>query len=163
MVLVHLVAEWQHEAAQTRKLLEAIPKDKLSWKPHPKSYSVGELGTHIATIGKWGVITAAEPSYNIQLGERFAEPVKDKEELLHRFDEHSKAFREALEKLGDEDLAEPWELRAGGRAVFTLPRGAVFRSFIFSHLIHHRGQLSVYLRLLDVPVPGVYGPSADER
>lgn len=161
MAVAHLLAEWQHEAALTRKMLAAVPADKLDWKPHSKSNSLGGLATHITQIPWWGVITFDQDHFDFR-PEDVAKPVTSSDELLARFDDFSAQFTSRLEDTEDVDLAKPWTFKAGGREVFTLPRGGVLRSFILSHLIHHRGQLSVYLRMLDVPVPGMYGPSADE-
>ena len=161
-----LVAELQHEAKVTRSLLARVPDDKASWKPHTKSMSLGELAIHLANIESYGVAVATKPELNFQaLGGTGVTNVKwtSRDEALELFDRNVEAALSAVSALSDQRLREPWTLRFGDHVVFTLPRVAVWRSFVMSHQIHHRGQVSVYLRLNDVPVPPIYGPSADER
>lgn len=161
-----LAAELQHEARVTRSLIARVPDDKASWKPHTKSMSLGELAIHLANIESYGVAVATKPELNFQqLDGSGITNVKwsSRDEALQIFDRNVEAALRAVSALPDPRLREPWTLRFGDHVVFTLPRVAAWRSFVMSHQIHHRGQLSVYLRLNDVPVPPIYGPSADER
>ena len=160
-----LLPEFDHEMANTRKSLERVPEDKLDWKPHTKSMTLGHLAGHLAEIPTWGATTVNEGSFDIAPPDGPAhEPFKAKSvaEALERFDKNVADARAAIEGASDETLLRPWSLLHGGNTVFTLPRIAVLRSFVMSHSIHHRAQLGVYLRLNDVPVPSIYGPSADE-
>ena len=161
-----LAAELKHEAGTTRRLIERVPDDKASWKPHAKSMSLGELAIHLANIESYGVAVATKPELNFaDLDGSGITNVKwtARDEALALFDRNVEATLRAVSALPDPRLREPWTLRAGDHVVFTLPRVAAWRSFVMSHQIHHRGQLSVYLRLNDVPVPPIYGPSADEQ
>jgi uncharacterized damage-inducible protein DinB len=160
-----LLPEFDIEMATTRKCLARIPKDKFSFKPHPKSFDMGALAVHIATTLDWGVTTIESDSFDYapEGGAPYVPPVaKDNAELLAMFDSASAKFRAALAVAKDDALMAPWSLLAGGKTIFTMPRVAVLRGMIFNHIVHHRGQLSVYLRLCDIPVPAIYGPSADE-
>jgi uncharacterized damage-inducible protein DinB len=160
-----LLPEFDHETANTRKTLERVPEDKFDWKPHKKSFAMGPLATHLATIPSWMSMTMARDSIDIApVGEppRRVEPATSRAELLERFDTNVADARAALEGASDEVMLKPWTLLSGGKTIFTVPRIAAIRSFVMSHSIHHRAQLGVYLRLNDVPVPSIYGPSADE-
>jgi uncharacterized damage-inducible protein DinB len=161
-----LAAELEHEARLTRNLLARVPDDKASWKPHPKSMSLGELAIHLANIESYGVPVATKPELDFRAPDgvgvtRAAWTSRD--EMLALFDRNVEASLRAVAALPDPRLREPWTLRAGESVVFTLPRIAAWRTFVMSHQIHHRGQLSVYLRLNDIPVPSIYGRSADEK
>jgi uncharacterized damage-inducible protein DinB len=156
-----LLAEYDHEIATTRRLLERIPDDHLAWKPHPKSWTLGELATHISHLPEWGLTILNDSSYDIANGPPRLAAHGSRAQLLEHFDQVTARTRAALDRTDAEYLGT-WTLKRGGQEVFTMPRIATLRSFVFSHLIHHRGQLSVYLRLNDVPVPAIYGPSADE-
>jgi uncharacterized damage-inducible protein DinB len=160
-----LLPEFDHEMGNTRKTLERVPEDKFGWKPHEKSFSMGHLATHLATLPSWAAITIEKDAIDIAPeGEPppKAEPAKSRAELLEKFDHNVAAARAALAGASDEVFMKPWTLLSGGKTIFTLPRIAAIRSFVMSHNIHHRAQLGVYLRLNDVPVPSIYGPSADE-
>ncbi len=160
-----LLPEFDHEMANTRKSLERVPEDKLDWKPHTKSMTLGHLAGHLAEIPTWGTTMFNKESFDMAPTDGPAyEPFKAKSvvEALERFDKNVADARAAIEGASDETLLRPWSLLHGGNTVFTLPRIAVLRSFVMSHSIHHRAQLGVYLRLNDVPVPAIYGPSADE-
>jgi uncharacterized damage-inducible protein DinB len=160
-----LLPEFDQEMVNTRKCLERIPTDKFSYKPHPKSFDMSSLAIHIATVCDWGVIILQGDDFDYAPvgGEPYKPPVaKDNAALLAMFDKGAKEFRAALAATEDATFMRPWTLLGGGKSVFTMPKVAVIRSMIFNHIVHHRGQLTVYLRLNDVPVPGVYGPSADE-
>jgi uncharacterized damage-inducible protein DinB len=161
-----LAAELKHEAGTTRRLIERVPDEKASWKPHAKSMSLGELAIHLANIESYGVAVATKPELNfaaLQGSGITNAKWTSRDEALAQFDRNVEAALQAVSALPDPRLREPWTLRAGDHVVFTLPRVAAWRTFVMSHQIHHRGQLSVYLRLNDVPVPPIYGPSADEQ
>lgn len=160
-----LLAEFDHEMANTRKTLERVPEGKFDWKPHEKSMAMGGLATHLANIPSWGVIAIEKESFD--MAPPGAPPprmqmARSRREVLELFDKNASAARAAIAGASDEQLKQPWSLLSGGNTVFTLPRIAVLRSMVMSHGIHHRGQLTVYLRLNDIPVPAIYGPSADE-
>lgn len=160
-----LLPELDQELATTRKCLARIPDDKFSYKPHPKSFEMGALAVHIATMLDWGVVTLQSDSFDYAPvgGEPYVPPVaKTNAELLAMFDKAGAAFRAALATTENDAMMKPWSLQGGGVTMFTMPKVAVIRGMIFNHIIHHRGQLSVYLRLCDIPVPAIYGPSADE-
>jgi len=156
-----LLVEFDHEMGTTRKLLERLADERLSWKPHPKSMSLGGLATHLAHIPSWGSVILNEPFFDLAASPPNVEEKKSRGEILAGFDECRMRARAALDKT-DAELIVPWSLRRGIHEMFSLPRAAAFRTFVLYHSVHHRGQLSVYLRLNDVPVPAMYGPSADE-
>jgi uncharacterized damage-inducible protein DinB len=156
-----LLPEFDHEMTTTRKLLERVPDGKLEWKPHAKSMSLGALATHVATIPHWGEITLTQSEIDLG-GAGTAELVRSRTELLARFDKNVAATRSALLGKSDAELMAPWSLKNNGHTMFTMPKAVVWRSFVMNHVIHHRAQLSVYLRMHDVPLPAMYGPSADE-
>lgn len=158
-----LIAELKHESSLTKKMLERVPLDKKDWKPHEKSMSLGRLATHVAEIPHWisRIITIDDFDF---LAQGFSSHVaSSQEELLKIFnDKLSKAIAD-LESTDDESFDKTWTVRRGEQVIYQLKKKVAIRSWGFSHLVHHRGQLSVYLRLLDVAVPGMYGPSADEK
>ena len=156
-----LLAEYDHEIATTRKLLERLPDDKLSWKPHEKSMSLGGLATHLSNIASWGGTILNEPFFDLAAAPPNLAEQTSRDAILAAFDETRKRTRAWMDK-SDPEYSSMWSLRRGGQEMFSVPRVAAFRSFVLHHIIHHRGQLSVYLRLNDVPVPAIYGPSADE-
>ena len=156
-----LMPEFDHEMASTRKVLDRLPEDRFDWKPHPKSFSLGELGTHVATLPIWGTETLLRSEIDIGNTPRTA-AIASKSAMLATFDRNVADARAALTGKTDAELAAMWSLKRNGKTVFSMPKTTVLRSFVMSHLIHHRAQLTVYLRLLDVPVPSLYGPSADE-
>jgi uncharacterized damage-inducible protein DinB len=158
-----LLAELAQEAASTRRVLERVPEQRLSWKPHPKSMSLGQLALHVATIpGGVSAILDAD-GFDAATADFSQKPAASREELLEALEANVAKARGFLERLDAKRAAAPWRLSRGGREIFTVPRGGAVRSILFNHWYHHRGQLSVYLRLLDVPVPAVYGNSADEN
>ena len=159
-----LLPEFDHEMENTRKMLAAVPGDRLDFKPHPKSFNLKDLATHIATLPGWAVSTVEQPEFDFAPdGKPYSPPVLNStQELLETFDQGVAKARAALAGVTDEALQQPWSLLQTGKVLFTMPRIAVIRSFVLNHTIHHRAQLSVYLRLLDQKVPGMYGPSADE-
>jgi len=156
-----LLPEFEHEMANTRKSLERIPDGKFDWKPHAKSMTLGGLATHLATITHWADAIVGQPSFDVATAP--PQPsLKTRKEILDTFDQSTATARKAISGATDEQLMQPWSLTKGGTPIFTLPRIAVLRSFILNHTIHHRAQLGVYLRLNDIAVPSIYGPSADE-
>jgi len=160
-----LLPEVDQELANTRKCLERVPSDKFNFKPPPKSFDLGSLAVHIATVPEWGVTTLNTETFDYQPpgAEPYKPPVaKDTAELLAMFDKGAKEFRAALAAADDAALSKNWQFLGGGTPIFTMPRVAVIRGMILNHMIHHRGQLTVYLRLNDIPVPATYGPTADE-
>jgi len=156
-----LLPEYDHEISTTRRLLERVPEDRLDWKPHPKSYSLGQLAQHVATIPMWGEMTVKRSELDLGSTGTIA-PVTTRAGLLAMFEANAAGTRAALAGSSDAEMMAPWTLKNSGQTVFSMPRVAVWRSFVMSHLIHHRGQLSVYLRMNDQPLPSIYGPSADE-
>jgi uncharacterized damage-inducible protein DinB len=156
-----LLPEFDQEMANTRKTLERVPDDKLGWKPHEKSGTMGWLANHVATLPRMAVFAIEQDSIDVATVPR-PSPVTTRQELLGTFDKHVAAARAAIAGASDERLLKPWSLLLSGRTIFTLPRNAVLRSFFMNHSIHHRAQLGVYLRLNNIPVPAIYGPSADE-
>ena len=160
-----LLPEFDYEMASTRKTLERVPEDRFDWKPHEKSMPMGGLATHLANIPTWAVHAIKKDSIDIApVGEPppRAEPATSRAEILERFDKAVADAREAILGASDEQIMQPWSLLSAGKTVMTLPRVAVLRSFVMNHTIHHRAQLGVYLRLNDIAVPSIYGPSADE-
>jgi uncharacterized damage-inducible protein DinB len=160
-----LLPEFDQEMASTRKTLERIPIDKPDWKPHEKSMPMGRLAIHVATLPGWAVETIDRDSLDIAPvgGPPFQIPIANSQkELLALFDQNAANGRAAIAKASDEHLLKPWSLLTGGKTIFTFPRTAVLRGMVMNHLIHHRAQLGVYLRLNNIPVPALYGPSADE-
>jgi uncharacterized damage-inducible protein DinB len=160
-----LLPELDQEMAGTRKTLERIPEDKFEWRPHLKSFTMIALATHITSMLGWGAMTLKQDSFDFAPpdGEHYKEePAESVAALLATFDKNYAEFRDALAGASDETLMKEWSLLGGGQVIFTKPRIACLRGDILNHLIHHRAQLGVYLRLNDAPVPALYGPSADE-
>ena len=150
----------------TGTVLERVPGDPADWKPHAKSHSLGDLGLHIANLIHWTsrTLEATELDLDPPGGPGWTPPkFESVAATLAVFDHNAAAARAALAKASDADMLVPWSLKSGGHVIFTMPRVACLRSFVMNHLIHHRGQLTVYLRLCDVPLPSVYGPTADEN
>ena len=151
--------ELEKEMATTRRLLERVPTEKGRWKPHEKSFSLGHLAQLVATMPGWITGALREDFMDLAGGPGYS--YQETDTLLEWFDRAVAGARAAVAETGDEGLGEPWSLRSGDHVIFTAPRGEVVRENL-NHLIHHRGQLSVYLRLLDIPLPSIYGPTADE-
>lgn len=145
----------------TRRLLERLPDDKLSWKPHGKSMSLAALATHLSHIPHWGEIILTSAAFDLADAPPTPDDAASRADVIAAFDATSKKTRALMDQT-DAEYQSLWTLKRGGYQVFSVPRMAAFRSFVIHHVIHHRGQLSVYLRLNDVPVPAIYGPSADE-
>jgi uncharacterized damage-inducible protein DinB len=157
-----LASELKQEAATTRRLLERVPEDRLEWKPHEKSMSLGRLAGHVAELPSLlGAVLAAD-ELDFASGKYQPFNATSVAEILERFDRNIAEGVEGLRGLDDARAFEKWRLRSGDRVIADAPRAAIVRGLVFNHVIHHRGQLSVYLRLLDVPLPSVYGPTADE-
>jgi uncharacterized damage-inducible protein DinB len=157
-----LLQELEHEAQTTRRVLERVPNDKLTWKPHPKSMTLGQLAFHIATV-PGGVAELAASGDSAQVPQ-FSQPTANSTaELLSALDESIAKAKKVLGGMDDERIMATWRMMRGDQEVFALPRIALLRSIMLNHWYHHRGQLSVYLRELDVPIPSIYGPSADEN
>jgi uncharacterized damage-inducible protein DinB len=152
--------EFDQEMATTRRLLERVPSEKGKWKPHERSFPLGHLAQLVASMPGW--ITNALTETSLDLAAQSGYSYEKTEKLLGVFDRNVKEARDAIASSSDADFEVPWSLKYGGKVIFTLPRAAVVRQNI-SHLVHHRGQLTVYLRLLDIPIPSIYGPTADEK
>lgn len=160
-----ILTEFDNEMAGTRKTLERVPDDRLDWKPHAKSTTMGGLATHLANLPTWAVHTLKRDSLDIApVGQPplRVEPARSRQEVLERFDKAVEDARAAINEASNEELMQPWSLLSGGKTVMTLPRLGVLRGLVMNHTIHHRAQLGVYLRLNEIPVPSIYGPSADE-
>lgn len=160
-----LLPEFDQEMANTRKTLERVPLNRFDWKPHEKSMAMGGLATHLSNIPTWAVFTIDQDSLDLAPGGVSQPPTelaKSEEELLATFDTNVAKARTAIAGAADPDFFKPWSLMSNGNTIMTLPKIAVLRSFVMNHLIHHRAQLGVYLRLNDIAVPSIYGPSADE-
>jgi uncharacterized damage-inducible protein DinB len=160
-----ILPEFDQEMANTRKVLERIPDDKLDWRPHPKSNTIGWNANHVADLVNWLVQTLTRPSLDVApvSGEPYQFPkLTSRREILDLFDRNVAAARAAITAIKDEDMARMWGLLRAGKPIFTMPRAAVVRGVVLNHLIHHRAHLCVYLRLNDIPVPGMYGPSGDD-
>jgi len=159
-----LLAEFDQEMKGTRAELERLPEQDAAWKPHPKSFSLGDLAMHVANLPFWTAMTLVATEFDLHPpggAEWKTPPFTTTAALLAFFDGNVAQARAALLAAKDADLAVPWSLKDAGQVHFTQPRGQVLRSFCFSHLVHHRAQLGVYLRLRDVPLPFLYGPTAD--
>lgn len=155
---------FDHLVQGTRAHLAAIPEDRLGWRPHEKSWTLGELASHIANLPSWTVATLGQDELDLAPadGAPPRAPVHESvAALLEAFDQSTSAARAAIEAASDEEFGKPWTLLIGGEARFSLPKVAVLRAFVMDHLIHHRGQLTVYLRLCDAPVNQTFGPTAD--
>ena len=161
-----LMPEFDQEMAGARKVLERVPEDKLEWKPDPKSMSMGRLAQHVAELAGWGKETMTKTELDLDpegKGFKPPPPPTSRQELLDLLDKNVAASRPVIAGASDSDFMTPWSLLITKRVMMTMPRIAVMRNFVMNHMIHHRAQLTVYLRLTGVPVPGLYGPSADEK
>jgi uncharacterized damage-inducible protein DinB len=159
-----LLPEFDREIATTRRLLDRLPDGRLTWQPHPKSMTLAALSEHLGTLGVWGRLTLQQPAVDLEAMTRPPDyqPLASKATILVHFDTEMASARAALVGKSDAELMAPWTLRRGTHEFFTMPKASCWRTFVMNHLIHHRGQLSVYLRELDVALPSIYGPSADE-
>ena len=157
-----LIAEMEHEAKTTRTCLERVPADKFDWKPHEKSMEFGKLAAHIAEMFGWTPATLQQSELDFSKMDYKPFAPKTTDDLLEFFDKTVAEAIDVLRNTGDEVFLEDWTMRNGEQVYFTMPKAVVMRSFVMNHIVHHRGQLSVYLRLNDIAVPAIYGPSADE-
>ncbi|MBI1874432.1 MAG: DinB family protein [Acidobacteria bacterium] len=162
-----LLPEFDHEMGTTRRLLERLPEDKLSWQPHPKSWNLGQLASHLVNIPLWSQTILNESSFDLASRDESPEAqqsrtVSSRQHALQLLDENVARTRASLASKSDAELLAIWTLTRAGQEIMTVPRIAAFRSFVLNHLIHHRGQFSVYLRMNNVPLPPIYGPTADE-
>jgi uncharacterized damage-inducible protein DinB len=158
-----LIAEFEREAQTTRRHLERLPGDKLDWRPHEKSYTASALASHIVECVSWADSIFNQDELDIDLETYKPYQAASATELLKTFDDNVAACKQVLAGVADATLDQPWGLKVNGQLQLERPKAEVFRDFILSHIIHHRGQFTVYLRLLNVPVPGSYGPTADEQ
>jgi uncharacterized damage-inducible protein DinB len=157
-----LVDELVQEGATTRRLLQRVPQEQFAWKPHAKAKSLGQLATHIASVQ--GNLATMLQGSSAEAGSAGAEVVPaTTDELLAHFDANLEKAKTMLSKIADDDLPSKWSMTREGKTMITMPKIAVIRTIILNHIYHHRGQLSTYLRILDVPLPSIYGPTADER
>lgn len=155
-----LLPEFDQEMATTRRVLERVPDDRPDWKPHPRSFSIAHLAQLLTMMPDWIAQALLSTELDLAKGEGYSN--QPTAALLAKFDENVRRAREAIVAAEDADYSVPWSLKLNGNVIFTLPRAVIVRQNI-SHLSHHRGQMSVYLRLLDIPVPSIYGPTADEQ
>ena len=161
-----LLPEFDQEMANTRKVLDRCPEEKYGWKPHAKSSTMGALATHVANMIGWAVDTMKKDSFDDAppgAPPYKEDPVTSHKQLMERFDKNTENARAAIDAATDPQFMAPWSLLMAGQTIFTMPRIACVRTMIMNHIIHHRAQLTVYLRLNDVAVPALYGPSADEQ
>ena len=160
-----LLPEYDHELATTRRVLERVPEADFAWAPHSRSMTLGQLAGHVANIPFWCSATLDAPFYDLRTNapEAKLDAPPSRDVLLKEFDRKVAAARASLAKVTDAEMMAPWSLKDGDHEIFTMPRVTAVRSFVMNHLIHHRGQLTVYLRLRDVPLPPIYGPTADEQ
>jgi uncharacterized damage-inducible protein DinB len=160
-----LLPEFDHEMATTRRLLERVPEAEYGWKPHEKSMTLGQLAFHVAFLPEWCTVTLAGTEFDLEAGGEDLRPraPQSTSQLLEMLDSRVARARGRLTAATDADLLAPWTLKKGSQQIFTMPRVSAIRSFVMNHLIHHRGQLSVYLRMQNVPLPPIYGPTADEQ
>jgi len=158
-----LLMEFDREASTTRKLLERLPDEKLSWAPHPRSSTLAQLAKHLASLPDWAAGALLGDGFDLGTAPSPGEPPKSTAEIVDAFDRNVGKAKAALARLDDARASAAWTLSMNGRTLVQMPRVAFVRTLLLNHSVHHRGQLSVYLRLLDVPVPPMYGPTADEN
>ena len=161
MTIEELIQEFEAEARTTRRVLERVPSDKLAWTPHAKSMSLGKLAMHLATAP--GAISGWPVADQFEFSGDPTPPPTSTDQIVAAHDKGLEQVKANLQKIGDAGLGASWTATMGGKTLMTMPKAAVLRTLLMNHTYHHRGQLSVYLRLLDVPVPAIYGPSADEN
>lgn len=157
-----MLAELQQEGIATRKMLALVPLDKKDWKPHEKSMPLGNLSRHVAEIYGWPKETIQDDELDFSKMDYKPVEITSNDQLLALFDKCMAKAKEILENTADEEMVKPWTMRDGEAIFFTMPKAQVMRTWVLNHSVHHRAQLGVYLRLLDIPIPGCYGPSADE-
>jgi len=159
-----LLPEFDLEMANTRKVLERVPDDKFDWRPHAKSFTMGELAGHLANMTSWITLSLTADSFDVMPDgvPRRQQPYASAAAILEAFDSSVAQARALLASTTDEQYLQPWSLLGNGKPFFTLPRLSMLRTMVFNHIIHHRGQLTIYLRMNDMPLPQLYGPTADE-
>jgi uncharacterized damage-inducible protein DinB len=157
-----LIAELKQESAKTIKMIERVPMDKPDWKPHDKSMALGRLTMHVIDMYHWVTLTINQDELDFAKSYNSPKFPDTNEELVEILEKNVEAAISVLEGTSDEELSKPWSLRNGEHIYFTMPKKVVLRDMCYNHITHHRGQLSVYLRLLNIPIPGMYGPSADD-
>jgi len=162
MVKQLIIGDAMNELASTRRILECLPEEHMTWKPHVKSMTLGGLATHTINLLNWQVAIFLYPELDLSTVPSRREAFTRREDLLEEFDANVTKLEKLLDECDESMLGEEWTLRNGDHIILRQPRALALRTFGLSHMIHHRAQLGIYLRLLDVPVPGVYGPSADE-
>ena len=158
-----LLPEFDREMGVTRRLLARVPDGQFAWKPHDKSMTLGRLAEHLAQLPEWAAITIAQDGIEMGPPPADHQPPATRAAVLGLFDQNVAKARLTLRGRSDAELMAPWTLKAQGKEVFTMPKANVLRSFVLNHLVHHRGQLSVYLRMHNVAIPSIYGPSGDEQ
>jgi len=158
-----IVGDVLQEWTSTRRVLERLPDEHLSWKPHEKSMSLGGLSTHVVNLLAWHMFILNGKELDLATIPARREPLTSRAAILEEFDQRYGEVEKAMADIGLDELQEIWTLRRGDHVILSMPRAAALRHFVVSHLIHHRAQLTVYLRLLNIPVPGLYGPSADDE
>jgi len=157
-----LLADLDHECAVTRRVLARVPETSLAWRPHEKSFSLGGLATHVTQLPHWGRQILDHDSYDLDAATGHGDGLASVAEILAAFDRHVTEIRTGLVNRSDAELVAAWRLKRGNETLLFMPKVSALRSFMLHHLIHHRGQLTLYLRLLNVPLPPIYGPTADE-
>jgi uncharacterized damage-inducible protein DinB len=159
-----LLPEFDREMGLTRRALERVPDGQFEWRPHPTSVTLGRLAEHLTEMPQWAMMTMTQDGIEMttQRPPEYVRPAS-RAAVLAQFDTYLKAGRPMVVGRTDGEFMAPWTLKAGGKEVFTMPKIAVMRNFVLNHMIHHRGQFTVYLRMLGVPVPSIYGPSGDEQ
>jgi uncharacterized damage-inducible protein DinB len=157
-----LLPEFDHEMGTTRRLLERVPDADLTWKPHEKSFSLGHLAAHLANLLTWVDIACDNAIFDVLTLDNRSRDAESSADILRTFDANVRRARARIAEQTDSSLLSPWTMTQGQHEMFTMPKAAVLRTFVMNHMIHHRGQLTVYLRLRNVPLPSIYGPTADE-
>jgi uncharacterized damage-inducible protein DinB len=157
-----LLPEFDQETAATRRVLERVPDSTLEWRPHEKSFNMGELATHLSRLPHWGTLILKQDSYDLAASGPRGQALPTVAAILQQFDTNVREVRAMLVDMTEGQLLQPWTLRRGDRVVMSVPKVSAVRGFVVRHLVHHRGQMTVYLRMNDVPLPPLYGPTADE-
>jgi len=157
-----LLPEFDHEASMTRLVLERVPEPAFGWRPHPKSFDMAGLASHLAQLPRWGTSILTRDFYDLASSGPRPAAFTTLEEILSSFDRHVREVRTALVEMTEGQLLQPWALRRGEKLVLSVPKVSAIRGFVIRHMVHHRGQLTVYLRMNDVPLPPLYGTTADE-
>lgn len=158
-----ILPEFDREMATTRKMLERFPEDKVEWRPHETSMTMGRLAGHVAELAGWTLPTLTQDKLELDPNNYIPVVIRSRAQALQQFDDTVKTARAAIAGANDETFMKPWTFVAGGKTVFTMPKIAVYRSFVMNHMVHHRGQLAAFYRIAGVPVPSLYGPSKDEQ